>query len=78
MTKNSWDIPPVFDLIQAKGNVAAEEMFRVFNMGIGMMMVVPEKEVAEILERLRNLGERAYQIGSIEKREPGQQQVVIV
>jgi phosphoribosylformylglycinamidine cyclo-ligase len=77
MAKNSWDVPPVFDLLREKGNIAEEEMFRVFNMGIGMMIVVPEKEVAEIMERLQNLGERAYQIGTIEKRDPGQQQVVI-
>lgn len=78
MVKNSWEVPPIFNLLQEKGNIAAEEMYRVFNMGIGMMMVVPDKEGAEILERLKNLGERAYQIGSIEKREVGQQQVVIL
>jgi len=77
IAKNSWVVPPVFNLLQEQGNIEDDEMFRVFNMGIGMMMVVPEKEVAEILERLQNLGERAYQIGSIEKRESGQQQVVI-
>ena len=77
IAKNSWVVPPVFNLLQEQGNIEDDEMFRVFNMGIGMMMVVPEKEVAEILERLQNLGERAYQIGSIEKRDSGQQQVVI-
>ena len=77
IAKDSWEAPPVFNLLREQGNIAAEEMFRVFNMGIGMMMVVPEKEVVEIMERLQNLGERAYQIGSIEKRKPGQQQVVM-
>ena len=77
IAKNSWEVPPVFNLLQERGNIDTEEMFRVFNMGIGMMMVVPDKEVAEILEHLRNLGERAFLIGSIEKREAGQQQVVI-
>jgi len=54
------------------------EMFRVFNMGIGMMVVVPEKDLTEILEHLENLGERAYAIGVIEKREAGQQQVAFI
>ncbi|HPC74430.1 MAG TPA: AIR synthase-related protein [Syntrophales bacterium] len=45
-------------------------MFRVFNMGIGLMIIVTEKECREIMERLSALGEEAYLIGTIEKREP--------
>ncbi|MFB3924976.1 MAG: phosphoribosylformylglycinamidine cyclo-ligase [Syntrophales bacterium] len=73
--KGSWPIPPVFKLIQKLGNVEDMEMFRVFNMGIGMIAVVPEKESDEVLERLGGLGERAFRIGSIEKRGSGQQSV---
>jgi phosphoribosylformylglycinamidine cyclo-ligase len=47
-------------------------MFRVFNMGIGMMIVVTEKETKEVLDRLAILGEKAYQIGAVEKRESNQ------
>jgi phosphoribosylformylglycinamidine cyclo-ligase len=70
--KGSWLIPPIFDLIRKVGAVEEEEMFRVFNMGIGMIIIVAEKDQTEILERLEKLGERAYPIGVIEKRENSQ------
>jgi phosphoribosylformylglycinamidine cyclo-ligase len=76
VAKNSWHIPGIFDLIRETGNVDELEMYRVFNMGIGMMIVVPEKEVTDVLERLENLGERAYLIGTIEKRSEGHPKVV--
>ncbi len=76
ITKDSWEIPPIFDLVREKGNIEEGEMFRVFNMGIGMMLVVSEKEAGEVMERLENLGERAYLIGAIEKRNDRQPQVV--
>lgn len=77
INKGSWDIPPIFSVIQATGNVEEKEMFRVFNMGIGMMIIVSEKECEEVLNRLEVLGEKAYQIGFIEKKEDTQEQVLI-
>ncbi|HPE06724.1 MAG TPA: AIR synthase-related protein, partial [Smithellaceae bacterium] len=62
-------IPPIFSVIQDIGHVEEKEMFRVFNMGIGMMMIVSEKESQEILNRLIMLGEKAYLIGVVEKKE---------
>jgi len=67
--KESWPVPPVFSVIQEIGQVEEQEMFRVFNMGIGMMLIVPEKEVQEILDRLKGLGENAFLMGTIEKRD---------
>ena len=57
------------------GNVDEKEMFRVFNMGIGMIMIVPEKETQDIIDRLTVMGESAHLIGVIEKKEPKQDQV---
>jgi phosphoribosylformylglycinamidine cyclo-ligase len=54
------------------------EMLRVFNMGIGMILIAAEKDEAEILERLEMLGEKAYAIGMIEKRENDQLAVSFV
>jgi phosphoribosylformylglycinamidine cyclo-ligase len=65
----SWPVLPIFDLIQKMGGIDEDEMFRVFNMGIGMIVIVPETDHAEILERLEKLGEKAYLLGAIEKRE---------
>jgi phosphoribosylformylglycinamidine cyclo-ligase len=53
-------------------------MLRVFNMGIGMMIVVPEKESEEVMERLEILGERSYAIGFIENRDKDQPAVSFV
>ena len=77
INKGSWEIPPVFSVIQKTGDVEEKEMFRVFNMGIGMMIIVSEKECAEVLNRLEVLGEKAYQIGFIEKKEDNQEKVFI-
>ncbi len=72
ITKSSWEIPPIFQVIKEIGKVEEKEMFRVFNMGIGMMVVVSEKESEEVVHRLEVLGEKAYIIGSVEKREKDQ------
>lgn len=72
ISRNSWDIPPIFKVIKEIGQVEEREMFRVFNMGIGMMIVVAEKETKEVLDRLAVLGEKAFQIGVVEKREGNQ------
>ena len=58
----SWAVPPLWDLIQSKGNVAAAEMYRVFNMGIGMVLVVDEKSITEIQGLIP---EETYVIGEI-------------
>ncbi len=66
--KGSWPILPIFRLLQKLGNVEDYEMYRVFNMGIGMIAVVSGKEADEVLERLAGLGEQAFLIGAIEKK----------
>ena len=76
--KGSWSVPPIFDLIRRVGGVEEEEMLRVFNMGIGMIIIVAEMDHAEILERLEKLGEKAYALGVIEKRENDQPTVSFV
>ena len=76
--KGSWSVPPIFDLIRRVGGVEEEEMLRVFNMGIGMIIIVAEVDHAEILERLEKLGEKAYALGVIEKRDNDQPTVSFV
>jgi phosphoribosylformylglycinamidine cyclo-ligase len=62
---DSWQRPQLFDVLRDAGNVARDEMYRTFNMGIGMVLVVAENQSEEILDRLRGLGEQAWNIGSI-------------
>ncbi len=62
---DSWKISPIFELLQRKGNIEIEEMFKVFNMGIGLVLVVPKKEVSKLLKALSFLKETPYWIGEI-------------
>jgi phosphoribosylformylglycinamidine cyclo-ligase len=66
----SWPRPAIFDWLQRTGGIAESEMLRVFNCGIGMVLVVPPDATNDVLERLQGLGERAYRIGAIERRQP--------
>ena len=75
--KGSWHIPPIFDVIREIGSVEEKEMFRVFNMGIGMMIIVSEKESQDVIDHLKMLGEKVYMIGVIEKRDDKQKQVYL-
>ena len=76
--RGSWAVPPIFDLIKTVGNVDENEMLRVFNMGIGMMIIVAEKDEHEIVDRLEKLGEKAYTLGTIEKRNSNQPTVSFI
>jgi phosphoribosylformylglycinamidine cyclo-ligase len=61
-----WQRPAIFDWLQQGGNVAQEEMHRVFNCGIGFVLVVDSAIAPAVLARLRELGETAMAIGSVE------------
>lgn len=65
--KNSWPILPVFQWLQAQGNVEEYEMFRTFNMGIGFMLFVQPEVAPLIMEELKNQGETVYHMGHVEK-----------
>lgn len=71
---SAWPVPPVFTCLQAWGEVAWPEMFRTFNMGIGMMMIVPESEVTALEQHLADKGEKSYRIGRITA---GAQEVIL-
>ena len=66
----AWPRPPIFGWIQNHGEIADTEMLRVFNCGIGMILVVQPDQTDDVIERLQGLGERAYRIGAIERRQP--------
>ena len=76
--KKSWEPPPIFHFLQKEGNVSITEMMRVFNNGIGMIFVVEEHEVDDILMRLGVMGEKAFCIGSVEKLKKNDNSVVFV
>ena len=69
INRDSWEVPPIFSFLQAAGQVEDHEMLRVFNNGIGLVMVVPEDAAQEVLARLSAMNEKAFAIGAIVERQ---------
>jgi phosphoribosylformylglycinamidine cyclo-ligase len=71
----AWPRPPIFGFLQRQAELEEDEMLRVFNCGIGMVLIVPRDAAQDIRERLDAMGERSYEIGVIERKdsdeEPG-------
>ncbi len=63
--EGSWPVPPVFDLLREAAGASAEDMRATFNMGIGMVLVVPEERLAEVLQRADACGTPAFPIGLV-------------
>ena len=66
--RKSWNTPPVFGMLQREGQIPREEMYRTFNMGIGLIVIVNETNSMELLHHFKALGEQPYIIGKIEAR----------
>lgn len=69
--KDSWPVAGVFRELQRLGGIAEEEMYRTFNMGVGMVVIAGKEEAEGILEAARALGEEAYLIGEIIQGDAG-------
>ncbi|MHC4660574.1 MAG: phosphoribosylformylglycinamidine cyclo-ligase [Planctomycetota bacterium] len=65
LNQKTWDIPPVFQVIQKLGKVKRDEMYRVFNMGIGMAIIVPPYNGQKVIRRLKKFKIKARQIGRV-------------
>ena len=65
----AWPRPGVYDWLQRMSDISEDEMQRVFNCGIGMLIVAPEDQSQDILDRLSVLGERGYVIGTVERKD---------
>jgi phosphoribosylformylglycinamidine cyclo-ligase len=65
IARTAWSVPPIFDVMSRLGQIDREEMYRVFNMGIGLILVVPPDSVSGVLARAAALGDRGWQIGEI-------------
>lgn len=73
----SWTRPAIFDWLQEQGNVIDEEMYRTFNNGIGMVIVVAAEDADKTLALLADLGESAFNIGHIEASDQAAPSVII-
>lgn len=68
---SSWPVPPVFDYLLGFADVARDECYRTFNMGIGFVAILPESEYVKAETVLHHAGEIVYRIGHIHKRDAG-------
>ena len=68
---HSWVPPRVFEWLQNEGNIEAQEMYRTFNCGVGMVVCVSEKDKDEAINSLESSGETAWEIGKVELKQEG-------
>jgi phosphoribosylformylglycinamidine cyclo-ligase len=65
--RRSWEVPPLFQLIQRVGNISDPEMFRTFNMGIGFVLVVSRERVSRVIDALQAAHETAWLLGEVQR-----------
>ena len=78
LEKAAWPRPKLFDWMQAEGNVAENEMHRVFNCGIGLVVVVAAADADAAMAELKAQGEAVYRIGKIRARSGDEAQTLVV
>jgi phosphoribosylformylglycinamidine cyclo-ligase len=76
--KGTWDVPPIFPFLQERGNISEDEMYKTFNNGIGMILVIPPKDAQKVMARLQALGERGFIIGEIVKADKPEEAIALV
>ena len=69
--KDSYPVPPIFDLLAKEGQIEEQMMYNTFNMGLGMVLAIDPAEKEKALEILKEAGESAYVVGKIEAGEKG-------
>ena len=67
--ESSWEKPPIFNFLEKQGNIAHREMFNIFNMGIGMILIVKPEDATTTMQILKNCGETVFEIGKVVERE---------
>jgi phosphoribosylformylglycinamidine cyclo-ligase len=75
---NSWQLPPLFTWLQAQGNIAHKEMYKTFNCGIGMAVIVAKGDVDQAIAVLEAKGETVYQMGQIRQQNSGEAATIVI
>jgi phosphoribosylformylglycinamidine cyclo-ligase len=78
LERTAWPLPPLFRWLKEQGNIAERELYRVFNCGIGMVVIVDPAQERAAVRILKGAGETVWRIGRIVKREKNAPQVTIV
>ncbi len=77
LKKDAWALPPLFGWLQKHGNIADSEMHRVFNCGIGMIVIVSKENADAAIAQLKSAGETVYRIGEIRQRAGEEPQTIV-
>ncbi len=77
LKKDAWPMPSLFNWLQKHGNVADSEMHRVFNCGIGMIVIVSKENADVAMAQLKSAGETVYRIGEIRQRAGEEPQTIV-
>ncbi len=75
--RDSWSLPPVFRWLQAQGRIDDTELHRVFNCGIGMVVVVAQEDAGRAVSLLQAAGEQAWIAGTVEPRAPEEARTIV-
>ena len=78
ISANSWELPALFKWLKVQGNIADIEMYKTFNCGIGMAVIVSAENANEAMKILTAKGETVYQIGHIRTQASGEAPTVVI
>jgi phosphoribosylformylglycinamidine cyclo-ligase len=76
LNTTTWPVPPIFPYLQKLGDIPEDEMYRTFNMGIGLLVIVDEAKATDIRHHFEAVGEEAYIIGEIAPMAAGETMTV--
>jgi len=77
INKGSWEMPPLFTWLQAQGNIADLEMYKTFNCGIGMAVIVAKEHATAAQKLLQDAGEKVFEIGVIRAQQAGEAPTIV-
>ena len=78
LQRDAWTLPPLFQWLQQHGGVVDAEMHRVFNCGIGMVVIVAKENAKAAMAQLKDAGETVYQLGEIRDRQGDEAQTIVI
>jgi phosphoribosylformylglycinamidine cyclo-ligase len=78
LEQSAWSMPPLFHWLQQHGGVEQQEMYRTFNCGIGMVLVIAPEQQADVTAFLQAQGETVFALGRIAKRQAGQAATIVI